>query len=93
MCPTEQGRYPWFGVPPARQPRPAVDEPTLVGKRVVLSTPSGFVYDARAVSELRTDGEGNLFIDVLTEPEYFHQDDPERRRSPSTWPAHLVWVE
>ena len=43
-------RYPYFGVPPAREPRPAADEPALQGKRVILSTPEGFVYDMRAVS-------------------------------------------
>ncbi len=89
----EQGKYPWFGVPPPRQPRPAVNEPTLVGKRVVLSTPEGFVYDMRAVSEVHTDGEGNLFVDILTEVEYYHQHDPELRRTPAQFPAHLVWVE
>ena len=45
---SEQQRYPYFGVPPARQPRPASQEPSLTGKRLILSTPEGFVYDMRA---------------------------------------------
>ena len=50
-------RYPYFGVPPAREPRPAAEEPALHGKRVILSTPEGFVYDMRAISRIYDDGE------------------------------------
>ena len=51
-------KYPYFGAPPARKPRPAANEPALTGKRVILSTPEGFVYDMRAASEMHTDGSG-----------------------------------
>ena len=37
----EVSKYPYFGVPPTRKPRPAVDEPALTGKRVILSTAGG----------------------------------------------------
>jgi hypothetical protein len=82
-------RYPWFGVPPDRHPRPAANEPALTGKRVILSTPEGFVYDMRAFSEVYTDGGGNALVDILTERNYYtgHHDDP------SPWPVHLVWVD
>ena len=87
----ENARYPFFGVPPARQPRPAATEPALTGKRVVLSTPEGFVYDMRAAGELYTDGDGQVFVDIVTERTWFEGDDARNARAP--WPAHLVWVE
>jgi hypothetical protein len=86
-------RYPYFGVPPSRQPRPAAEEPALNGKRVILSTPEGFVYDMRAVSELRTDGKGNLVVDVLSEIHFFERRVAGRCHEPAVWPAHLVWVD
>ena len=51
-------RLPYFGRPPTRPPRPAADEPALRGKRVILSTPEGFVYDMRAASQVFRDGQG-----------------------------------
>jgi hypothetical protein len=87
----ENARYPFFGVPPARQPRPATTEPALTGKRVVLSTPEGFVYDMRAAGELYTDGDGQVFVDIVTERTWFDGDSEPEARAP--WPAHLVWVE
>jgi hypothetical protein len=88
---TDNARYPFFGVPPARQPRPCATEPALTGKRVVLSTPEGFVYDMRAAGELYTDGDGQVFVDIVTERTWFDGDNaPDAREQ---WPAHLVWVE
>jgi len=88
----EQRRYPYFGVPPARQPRPASCVPTLRGKRVVLSTPEGFVYDMRAISELQRGPSGEEVV-IVSEEDYYrwmftHQ--PPRSKS---FPAHLVWIE
>ncbi|MGA8209226.1 MAG: hypothetical protein WB441_05555 [Nocardioidaceae bacterium] len=85
--------YPYFGVPPSRRPRPVSEEPALTGKRVVLSTPEGFVYDMRAAGELRTDGEGNLVVDILAEVHYFEQRLGPSSHQPVAWPAHLVWVD
>jgi hypothetical protein len=85
--------YPYFGVPPTRTPRPAVDEPALNGKRVVLSTPEGFVRDMRAVGEVRTDGEGGAVIDILSEANYYEKRFTGRHAEPVSWPAHLVWIE
>lgn len=86
-------KYPYFGVPPDRQPRPAANEPALTGKRVILSTPEGFVYDMRAASELRSDGAGNLTVEILTEQHYFDLRINAVEHESVTWPAHLVWVE
>ena len=84
---------PFFGSPPPREPRPASSEPTLQGKRVVLSTPEGFVYDMRAVSQIHTDHEGYEVVDIATEEDYFRwmftQASPPRQ----AFPARLVWVE
>jgi hypothetical protein len=86
-------KYPYFGVPPARQPRPAAKEPALTGKRVVLSTPEGFVYDMRAASEIRTDGHGGAVLDIVAEATWFQGQESVRPGDIVTWPAHLVWVD
>lgn len=86
-------KYPYFGVPPTREPRPAVEEPALVGKRVVLSTPDGFIYDMRAASEVRTDGQGGLTVDILTEQHYFEAELGVADHESVKWPAHLVWID
>lgn len=90
---TEQRRYPYFGVPPARQPRPAADEPTLKGKRVILSTAEGFVYDMRAASESYRDGQGGKVIDIVAEGAWFRWIYAGDRPHPQRFPEHLVWVE
>jgi hypothetical protein len=85
-------RYPYFGVPPARTPRPAADEPALRGKRVILSMPDGFVYDMRACSELY-ENDGRIVVDVASEEDWYRwmldHVAPVRRR----FPSRLVWVE
>jgi len=85
--------YPYFGVPPSRHPRPAVDEPALTGKRVILSTPEGFVYDMRAAGEVRTDGDGGVVIDILSEANYYEQRFTRCHVELVSWPAHLVWID
>lgn len=90
---SEERPLPYFGAPPARTPRLVADEPALRGKRVILSRPHGFIYDVRAVSELWTNEDGHLCVDVVTEEEYFRWmftlEDPKV----VTYPARLVWVE
>lgn len=86
-------RYPYFGIPPARQPRPAVDEPALRGKRVILSTPEGFVYDVRAISQIHRDGADDDVIDVVTEEDYYRWMLLHVPPQPTCYPPHLVWIE
>lgn len=90
---TEQRRYPYFGIPPARQPRPAAAEPALKGKRVILSTPEGFVYDMRAASEIYRSGGDEPNIDIVAEGAWFRWIYAGDRPQPQAYPAHLVWVE
>ena len=78
-----------FGVPPPREHRPAVDEPALTGKRVILSTTEGFVYDMRAAGEVHTDGEGGVVVDILSEGDYSKQKLEIARHDPVAWASSL----
>lgn len=93
MSASEEKRYPYFGVPPARVPRPAADEPALRGKRVILSLPDGFTYDMRAASERYATADGATVVDIITEEDWFRwmftREGPEKR----AFPIELVWVE
>jgi hypothetical protein len=89
----DEKRYPYFGVPPARQPRSAADEPALRGKRVILSTPEGFVYDMRAVSAVHIDPAGASTVDIATEEDYYRWMLLQVPPKPTSYPIHLVWVE
>lgn len=90
---TEEPTYPYFGVPPARKPRPAAEEPALVGKRVILSTPEGFVYDMRAVSRVHENVDGREVVDVVSEEDYYRWMFTHQAPTPERFPARLVWVE
>jgi hypothetical protein len=90
---TDERRYPYFGKPPAREPRPAADEPALRGKRVILSTPEGFVYDMRAISEVRHEADGVSMVDVVSEEQYFRWMFTREAPPYESYPARLVWVE
>lgn len=85
--------YPYFGRPPAREPRPAADEPSLVGKRVILSTAEGFVYDMRAVSQILTDGDGQQVVAIATEEEYYRWMFLGEHPTQVSYPIQLVWIE
>jgi hypothetical protein len=87
------GQYPYFGEPPSRKPRPALKEPALRGKRVILSTPAGFVYDMRAAGDVYIDGQGKTLVDIVTEREWYASGSPETGSGAVGWPSHLVWVE
>ena len=63
------------------------------GKRVVLSTPGGFVSDMRAISEIRTVGEAHEVVEVVTEEGYFRWMFTGERPVSRQFPAHLVWIE
>lgn len=85
--------YPWFGRPPAREPLPSARVPALRGKRVILSTPEGFVYDMRAATDRYVDEQNRDVVDVVSEEAWYRwmlvDVEPQR----ATWAAHLVWVE
>jgi hypothetical protein len=85
--------YPYFGEPPARNPRSALNGPALVGKRVILSTPEGFVYDMRAVSRIYQDADGREIVDIVSEEDYYRWMFTEQPPSTERFPALLVWVE
>ncbi len=89
----DEPRYPYFGKPPAREPRPASEVPALRGKRVVLSTPDGFVYDVRAISQIHRDGNGRDVIDVVSEEHYYRWMFTQVAPPSESFPAKLVWVE
>ena len=86
-------RLPYFGAPPSRTPRPARSVPALRGKRVVLSTPEGFVYDMRAISEIHPDAGGRDVIDIATEEDYFRWMFTGQVPESEEFPGRLVWVE
>ena len=85
--------HPFFGAPPTRAPRPAREVKALRGKRVVLSTPGGFVSDMRAISEMRTDGDAQQVVEVVTEEGYFRWMFTGERPASRQFPEHLVWIE
>ncbi|RHW25840.1 hypothetical protein D0Z08_17545 [Nocardioides immobilis] len=90
---TERPRpLPYFGAPPARQPRPSRGEPTLWGKRVILSTPEGFIYDMRAISEIHVNGAKDS-VDIASEEDYYRWMFTSEPPRVEPYPAHLVWVE
>lgn len=86
-------RLPYFGAPPSRTPRPARSVPALRGKRVVLSTPDGFVYDMRAISDIHPDATGQEVVDIASEEGYFRWMFIHSAPPTQGYPAKLVWVE
>lgn len=90
---SEEPNYPYFGVPPTRAPRPASEESALVGKRVILSTPEGFVYDMRAVSRIYRGTRDQGIVDIVTEEDYFRWMLTGQLPTSEPFPSHLVWVE
>jgi hypothetical protein len=84
---------PYFGAPPAREPKPARTVPALRGKRVVLSRPDGFRYDVPAISQIYTDETGHDVVDVVTEQAYFKWMFTGEKPQSEAYPVRLVWVE
>jgi hypothetical protein len=60
---------------------------------VVLSTPEGFVYDMRAVSERHRDARGHDVVEIATEEDYFRWMFTSERPTTENYPLELVWVE
>lgn len=92
MAQRTTGGYPYFGVPQTRAPRPAGTEPSLFGKRVILSTAEGFVEDMRAVSERYVDEHNRDVVDVASEDDYFRWMHVGQAPTTRRWESHLVWV-
>lgn len=86
-------KYPYFGIPPTRPPRPAADEPALRGKRVILSMPDGFVYDMRACSGLYRNAGGHEVVDIASEEDWYRWMFQRVKPHRSVFPIELVWVE
>lgn len=86
-------QLPYFGAPPAREPKPASEVPALRGKRVILSRPDGFVYDVRAISQIHPDQLGHDVVDVCTEEGYFRWMFTGQPPAAQSFPLRLVWVE
>lgn len=86
-------RYPYFGEPPSRRPRPAIEERALRGKRVILSTPEGFVYDMRAASQPYVDSEGGSVVDIVSEEGYFRWMLTDQAPTRQSFPVRLIWVD
>lgn len=84
---------PYFGEPPTRRPIPVDRVPAVRGKRVILSTPEGFVYDMRAASEPYPDGDGRLVLDITSEKLWYRMQLTGQEPETTRWHTYLVWVE
>jgi len=84
---------PLFGVPPARHPVPVDQMPAVRGKRVVLSTQEGFVYDMRASSEVYVDESGRHVVDVVSEEDWYRWMLTGEAPQVARWNTGHVWVE
>jgi len=82
-----------FGIPPARQPVPVDGIPAVRGKRVILSTPEGFVYDMRASSEVYVDPHGRSVVDVISEEDWYRWMLVNTAPEVACWRSVLVWAE
>ena len=87
--------------PPPRPgvPVPAMDLPTVRGRRVVLMTSAGPIYDHRAAGEVYTDDSGT-WVTVATEAAWYAWQDSDPDLRPElgppgsrAWAAVNVYVE
>jgi hypothetical protein len=91
--PMDADRLPYFGTPPPRSPTRASDASPVRGRRVVLSTPEGFVYDMRAASNVTQDPDGVRVIDIATEEDYFRWMFLQVQPAVERYPVDRVWIE
>jgi hypothetical protein len=91
--------------PPVRAPRPAVSEPALTGKRLVVATDSealpgmtDYQRDLVAASEVFTEG-NRAWVRIVTEEAWWtwrQDDDPGKSPAcpnATAYPAEFCWVE
>ncbi len=68
-------------------------EPALRGKRVILSTPEGFVYDMRAGSEAYVGDDGLSYVEIVSEEHWYRWMFTDQLPKIERFRLHLVWVE
>jgi hypothetical protein len=85
----------WYLAEPAGWvPVPAASVPEVLDKRVVLAEPPGaFRYDMRAVSYPYTHADGSVYVDVVSEHDWYRSRIREEPVSKSRYPVDRVWVE
>jgi hypothetical protein len=88
-----------YGPPPDKGPPPHVlDVPAVTGRRLILMTENGPIYDCRAASEVFAD-ESGTWIKVVEEWRWYAwREMPEPTRPPScprarAWSTTNIWVE
>jgi hypothetical protein len=85
----------WYLAEPAGWvPVPAASVPDVLDKRVVLAEPPGaFRYDMRAVSYPYTYDDGLVYVDVVSEHDWYRSRIRAEPVSKSRYPVDRVWVE
>jgi hypothetical protein len=85
----------WYLAEPAGWvPVPAASVPEVLDKRVVLAEPPGaFRYDMRAVSYPYTHADGLVYVDVVSEHDWYRSRIREEPVPKSRYPVDRVWVE
>lgn len=85
----------WYLAEPAGWvPVPAASVPDVLDKRVVLAEPpSAFRYDMRAVSYPYTHTDGLVYVDVVSEHDWYRSRIREEPVPKSRYPVDRVWVE
>ena len=87
-----------FGIPPTRRPQHVMDVPSVEGRRVILMTPAGPLYDYRAASEVFTDDSGSWIKIVQEWRWYAWREMPEASRPEAcprarAWSTTNVWLD
>jgi hypothetical protein len=85
----------WYlTVPPGWRPLPATGAEKLSDRRVVLVEPPGaFRYDVRAVSEPYGAEDGELYVDVVSEHDWYRSRIRKEPVRTSPYRLDRVWVE
>ena len=85
----------WYlTVPPGWRPVPAGGADNLSDRRVVLAEPPGaFRYDVRAVSEPYGAEDGELYVDVVSEHDWYRSRIRKEPVRTSPYRLDRVWVE
>lgn len=79
--------------PGPRVPVPAVDVDAIIGRRVVEVTDDGERRDLRAVTEVHTNGDGDICVRVAAELDWYRWAWSGKAPKTIEVPVHLLWVE